>query len=66
MMHLCSPAFGYQLSSDIRRKATAIVQFYLKYKHTILNRQLSKDVFKYETQLFNNNIDYVPGLKLNF
>ncbi|CAF1010724.1 unnamed protein product, partial [Didymodactylos carnosus] len=35
MLHLCSRAFGYQLSDNNKGKSEALINYYLKHKHTV-------------------------------
>ncbi|CAF1546647.1 unnamed protein product [Didymodactylos carnosus] len=65
MLHLCSPAFGYQLSDDNKSKSEALINYYLKYKHTI-DKKISIQNANAGFQIFHNDLDYVPSLKLNF
>ncbi|CAF0854670.1 unnamed protein product [Didymodactylos carnosus] len=59
------PAFGIQLSDDLRGKARAMIDYYLKFKH-LVDVKRGHYFRKFGAKHMSSDFDLVPSLQLKF
>ncbi|CAF1528550.1 unnamed protein product, partial [Adineta ricciae] len=65
---MVSPAFGFQLSAEHRKRAESVLNFYLKYRHSYC---ISQQIYKYlqKSSCLDTrpvDADLVPAIRLDF